>query len=234
MTRIFYSIGASLILAVLSGAIPSAPGACSERLDGPDLLRRAHNLVGGTNLSATFVVEVTTPTLNAHRAGRIYRDHDHDAVRTLLILDAPDRARGTKVLSVRTLAGPEQRWMYRPSRQQVRRQTPSGLGASVFGADADFHTVEFPLPANTTGASIVECDGDMDSGAYRVDFSADEYDGVYYDRLWIRDRDFVPMRREVYLEGRLQRVYTGEQVETVAGTTTITAMSCDTLGTIGH
>lgn len=138
----------------------------------------------------------------------------------------PADVRKTGFLVHKHADGNDDRWLYIPALDLVKRIAADDRGSSFVGSDFSYEDVSGRLPALDAHTLVGE-DTVMDRKAWKIESAPKDAGTADWDRklTWIDQDSKLPLREEYYKGGALQRVFTADAIETVDGFPTATVRS---------
>lgn len=212
---------------LLLGALPlllwsRAPAAAN----GVEIVEKSDQALyyAGTDMKARVTMELIT----AHGGKRT-------RVLTMLRRNGPKRGdqryyiyfhqpgdiRGTAFLVWKYPEKDDDRWIFIPAVNMVRRVAASDSRSSFFGSDFNYEDMSGRDVRNDTHTLLRE--DELDGTDCYVVESVPRTSAEYVKELsWIAKTDFLPRREEYYdAQNELARVFTADRVETIGGYATV-------------
>jgi hypothetical protein len=212
-------------------AATAASGAESETLSAPDgaeLVERARLAMPSESFAAEFRVEITTPSWNSRKVGQIFKRKSAAGQDTLIVFQRPPVAQGVKVLVQRPLDGPTLQWLALPN-ARPRRLSTSQSGEALLGTE--FTTEDMEMPSALSRAVVTRQERNNGDLVSVVAMTVKDGDASHEEVAWIRVEDAIVLRREIYLESQLARVFRVDRIEEVEGFSTPVAMTITNVAT---
>ncbi len=150
-------------------------------------------------------------------------DEDNGDQKFYVYFKRPSDVKGTSFLVWKNAKADDDRWLYLPALDLVKRIAASDERTSFVGSHFFYEDVSGRAPDEDTHTLVEESDT-----YYVVESKPKSQDGVEFAsyKNWIHKASFIPVKTEYYDEaGKVFRTYQALGVETIGGYATVTKSS---------
>lgn len=156
-----------------------------------------------------------------------YNISDNGEQKYYVYFHKPSDVKGMSYIVWKHLGRDDDRWLYLPALDLVRRVAASDKRSSFAGTNFLYDDVS-GRSVNLDKHELISSEGD-DYILKNTPKDADQVEFSYY-KVWVDKKNFIPVKAEYYdKEGKLYRVVEATQVKDVQGYPTITKMTAKDL-----
>lgn len=146
--------------------------------------------------------------------------------------DQPSDEKGTTYLVWKKPGGDDDRWLYLPAMDLVRRIASSDKRSSFVGSDFAYEDISGRSTEEDNHTLLGE-----EEGCYKIKSVPRDPASVEFDYFitWVDKKNFLPMRAELYdKNGKLYKKMEALEVSEIQGFPTVTTMRANNLNSGGH
>ena len=208
----------------------------AEERDATSILAKSQEayLYAGSDMKAKVTMELIAPGgAKRTRVLTMLRKNDGRNQKYFMYFHEPGDVRGTTFLVWKYPGKYDDRWIFVPAVNMVRRIAARDSRSSFVGSDFTYEDVSGrDLPAD---AHTVAREEKLNGADCTVIESAPKSSADFTKKIsWIEKKTFLPLKEEYYdAQGDLARVFTADKIENIGGRPTVTRRTMKNLKS-GH